>query len=80
MGSNGLGRSMSRSVPARSARRSPAALRGQLLDLLTDADLGHALPGNPPLGVLCREAGRLDEIYIDSFRKDFPEQWRQWIG
>ncbi len=50
------------------------SLRGQLLDLLTDADLGHAPPGNPTLGVLCREAGRLDEIYIDSFRT-FAVDW-----
>ena len=37
------------------------SLRTQLLDVLTDADLGHALPGNPSLGELCREAGQLDE-------------------
>ena len=34
------------------------SLRTQLLDVLTDADLGHALPGNPSLGELCREAGQ----------------------
>lgn len=41
------------------------ALRTQLLDMLTYADLDHALPGNPSLGELCREAGRVDEIYIE---------------
>ena len=50
------------------------SLRTQLLDLLTDADLGHALPGNPSLGELCREAGQLDEVYVDSFRT-FVVDW-----
>lgn len=44
------------------------ALRTQLLDILTDTDLAHLLPGNPSLGELCCEAGRHDEIYIESFR------------
>ena len=50
------------------------SLRAQLLEVLTDADLGHALPGNPSLGELCREAGQLDGIYIDSFRT-FVADW-----
>ena len=50
------------------------SLRAQLLEVLTDADLGHALPGNPSLGELCREAGHLDGIYIDSFRT-FVVDW-----
>ena len=52
------------------------ALRTQLLDMLTNADLDHALPGNPSLGELCREAGRVDEIYIQSFRT-FAVDWSQ---
>lgn len=44
------------------------ALRTQLIDILTDADLGHVLPVNPSLGELCCEAGQHDEIYIESFR------------
>ena len=52
------------------------SLRTQLLDVLTDADLGHALPGNPTLGQLCREAGQLDGTYIDSFRT-FAVDWSE---
>ena len=52
------------------------ALRTQLLDMLTDADLDHALPGNPSLGELCREAGQHDENYIESFRT-FVLEWSQ---
>ena len=52
------------------------SLRTELLDVLTDADLGHALPGNPSLGELCREAGELDGIYIDSFRT-FVVDWEK---
>lgn len=44
------------------------ALRGQMLDLLTDADLGFALPGNPTLGELCREIGETERCYVESFR------------
>ena len=52
------------------------SLRMQLLDVLTDADLDYALPGNPSLGVLCREAGQLEEIYIESFRT-FAVDWKR---
>ena len=41
------------------------ALRTQLLDMLTYADLNCAPHGNQSFGELCREAGRLDEIYIE---------------
>ena len=37
--------------------RLTTALRSQLLASLTDADLAFALPGNPPLGDLCRDIG-----------------------
>lgn len=53
------------------------ALRRQLLEILTDTDLGHTLPRNPALGVLCREAGQHDEIYIESFRT-FVLDWSPW--
>lgn len=52
------------------------SLRTQLLDVLGDADLAHALPGNPSLGALCREAGQLEEIYTDSFRT-FAMDWKE---
>ncbi|MDE0300486.1 MAG: hypothetical protein OXN17_17755 [Candidatus Poribacteria bacterium] len=52
------------------------ALRTQLLDILTDTDLDHALPNNPSLGELCCEVGQLDEIYIESFRT-FGVDWAQ---
>ena len=52
------------------------SLRTQLLDILGDADLAHAMPGNPSLGALCREAGELEEIYTDSFRT-FTVDWRE---
>lgn len=44
-------------------------LREHLMDSLEDADLGF-IPGggNPPLGVLCREIGEVEQAYIDSFR------------
>ena len=58
------------------------ALREQLLDLLTDEDLGVSLGGTSPrLGGLCREIGEIEHAYVDSFRtfrQDFtyrkPEQ------
>ncbi|MCA9969041.1 MAG: DinB family protein [Anaerolineales bacterium] len=44
------------------------ALRSQLMDLLTDADLAFTPGGaNPPLGELCREIGEVQQAYIDSF-------------
>lgn len=44
------------------------ALREQMLDLLTSADLGFAPPGNPTLGQLCREIGETEYCYVESFR------------
>lgn len=45
------------------------ALRDQMMDLLTDADLGFRLPGdNPTLGALCREMGEVQVSYIESFK------------
>lgn len=45
------------------------ALRHQLMEMLTDADLAYQLPGkNMSLGALCREMGEVDYMYIDSFK------------
>lgn len=45
------------------------ALRHQLLDMLTDADLSYQLPGdNMSLGSLCRQMGDVEFAYIDSFK------------
>jgi hypothetical protein len=44
------------------------ALRTQMMDSLTDADLAFKFPNNPTLGELCREIGSTERAYIDSFR------------
>jgi hypothetical protein len=45
------------------------ALRGQLLDVLSDDDLAFSLGGTTlTLGALCREMGEVEQSYIDSFR------------
>ena len=45
------------------------AIRGELMNILSDADLAFKLPGsNPTLGALCREMGQIEQSYIDSFR------------
>jgi hypothetical protein len=45
------------------------AIREQLLQTLTDDDLRYTPGGaNPPLGVLCREIGEVEQAYIDSFK------------
>jgi hypothetical protein len=51
------------------------ALRAQLMEILSDDDLGYRLDGaNPSLGALCREIGEIERSYIESFktfRQDF---------
>lgn len=44
------------------------AIRSQMMDILTNADLTFRLPGNPTLGEQCRESGQVEQTYIDSFR------------
>jgi uncharacterized damage-inducible protein DinB len=45
------------------------ALRNQLMDLLSDSDLAHKLPGSPALGELCKEIGETEYAYVSSFKK-----------
>jgi hypothetical protein len=45
------------------------AMRGQMMELLTDSDLTYRLPGdNVTLGELCWEIGAVQRSYIDSFK------------
>lgn len=45
------------------------AIRAELMNVLTDADLAYSLPGtNPSLGELCREMGQVEVSYIGSFK------------
>jgi hypothetical protein len=45
------------------------SIRDQLMEILTDGDLGYSPGGaNPPLGVLCREIGEVEHAYIQSFK------------
>ena len=45
------------------------ALRDQLMEILTDADLAYTPGGaNPPLGALCRDLGEVEYAYIQSFK------------
>lgn len=44
------------------------AIRNQMMDVLTDADLAYRFPNCPSLGELCREMGETEQSYIDSYR------------
>ena len=48
--------------------RLTTALRTELLASLSDEDLAFTLPGNPPLGDLCKDIGDTEHAYLDSFR------------
>ncbi|MGZ3583303.1 MAG: hypothetical protein ACXWP6_11360, partial [Ktedonobacterales bacterium] len=46
------------------------ALRGQLMEILTDGDLAYRVAGDttPTLGALCRDIGDTEYSYIQSFK------------
>lgn len=45
------------------------AIRAQLMEVLTDADLAYELGGETlPLGQLCKEMGEVQYAYIESFK------------
>lgn len=50
------------------------ALRHQLTDILTDADLAFAVDNNPTLGALCHEIWQIEQSYIESF-KTYKQDW-----
>jgi hypothetical protein len=51
------------------------AMRQELLNSLTDADLAFSLGGlTMPLGALCREMGEIEYSYIQSL-KTFTQDW-----
>jgi hypothetical protein len=54
------------------------ALRDQLMEILTDEDLGLRLGGeSASLGALCREIGEIEHAYVKSFRtfrQDFSDR------
>jgi uncharacterized damage-inducible protein DinB len=55
--------------------RETLALRPQLMDILTDADLIFTPGGsNPTLGALLRETGDIERSYIDSL-KTHKQDW-----
>ena len=43
-------------------------LKHQMLEILSDEDLAHTIPGSPSLGALCKEMGEIQQSYIDSFK------------
>jgi hypothetical protein len=52
------------------------AMRNQLMEILTDDDLGYRVGGeNPSLGALCREIGEIEHSYIEGF-KTFGQDFR----
>lgn len=51
------------------------AIRNDLMDMLSDADLQQKLPAaNPTLGELCVESGQVQQSYTDSIRT-FKQNW-----
>ena len=49
--------------------RGYQAMRGQLMEIVSDEDLGFRVGGaNPSLGALCREIGEIERAYIDGFK------------
>src|SRR5262245_26800651 len=50
------------------------ALRTNMMESLTDADLAFTFPGSRTLGELCVYMGNLERAYINSF-KTFKHDW-----
>ncbi len=49
--------------------REYQALRDELMEILTDDDLGYRVGGaSASLGALCREIGEIERAYVESFR------------
>lgn len=46
-------------------------LKHKLLELLTEADLAHVIPGSPSMGELCKEMGETEQSYINSFKPPY---------
>jgi len=56
------------------------AMRSQLLDILSDADLAFSPGGqNMTLGALCREMGEIEHSYVQSL-KTFQQDWSYHNG
>jgi hypothetical protein len=56
------------------------AMRSQLLDILSDADLTFSPGGqNMTLGALCREMGEIEHSYVQSL-KTFQQHWSYHNG
>ena len=56
------------------------AMRSQLLDILSDADLAFNPGGqNMTLGALCREMGEIEHSYVQSL-KTFQQDWSYHNG
>lgn len=51
-----------------------SALRDQMMDMLSDADLEFKFDKNPTLGDLCKQMGEVEQSYIDSF-KTYKQNW-----
>ena len=48
--------------------RETQAIRNQIMEVLTDADLAYRFPNCPSLGELCREVGETEQAYIESYK------------
>ncbi len=52
------------------------SLKHQMMELLSDADLAHTIPGSPSLGELCKEIGETQQSYINSFKPPYTLNFR----
>lgn len=43
-------------------------LKHQMLEILTDAELGHTIKGSPSLGELGKQIGETEQSYVNSFK------------